>query len=433
MSQATPSIVPNWTSRQVVLATLVVLAVILGFWFLYHFRLMIITLFVAIVIGTAILPITDWLSRRGLHPALGGILVYLVLLVLITGLGWLIVPLLTEQVVTITASLPDYYQSLRDFMVDSPNRLLWRLGQQLPPQLPGFAVSPQTGNAATAPQAEDENLASVVQAITYTRLIGWGTFLTVATLLISFYWILERQRAIRSLLLLFPMSWRDEARELITVSEAKVGAYVRGQSILCLIIGVLSLIAYLLIGLPYALVLALIAGLMEAVPWIGPILGTLPAILIALSVDPSKVIWVIAAAAIIQPIENYVLVPRIMDKSVGVSSLVVLLSFAAFGSLLGILGTLLAIPMAAIIQLLLDRFLLKPDNLPEQEVPTGRGSLSVLRYETQTLIQDMRKYIRDKDDLLETEIDQVEEKIEAIATDLDSILAQSATSEVTAS
>ena len=120
-----------------------------------------------------------------------------------------------------------------------------------------------------------------------------------------------------------------------------------------------------------------------------------------------------------------------MDESVGVNPIVTLLSIAAFGSLLGVIGAILAIPMAAIIQLLLYRFVLGPEAI-EQEASEGRDSLSVLRYETQVLIQDMRQHIRHKELVPDEEIDHVEDRIEAIATDLDSILAQSAPSEVAA-
>jgi predicted PurR-regulated permease PerM len=412
-------------------ATLVVLAVALGFWLLYHFRLVVFILFVAITIGIAMQPAVAWLQRRGIPPVIGAILVYLILLALLIGFAFLLVPLLVDQIATITAAIPDYYQSLRELMVNSTNRLLWRLGEQLPLQLPATSLSPQLGSGATPAEGTEAIDTVIIQTLNYGSLVGWTIFVTIATLFLAFYWILEGERAIRTLLLLMPMSWRDEARDIFTEIEIKVGAYIRGQTILCLIIGVLSLIAYLLIGLPYALVLALIAGLMEAVPWIGPVLGALPALLLALSIDPMQAMWVIVATTIIQQLESNVLMPRIMDESVGVNPIVTLLSIAAFGSLLGVLGAVLAIPMAAIIQILLDRFVLGPAAV-EQEAPEGRDSLSVLRYETQALIQDMRQHIRHKDLVPDEEADQVEEKIEAIATDLDSILAQqSAPSEVT--
>jgi predicted PurR-regulated permease PerM len=375
-------------------------------------------------------PAVAWLQRRGLSPATGAILVYLVLLALLIGFAFLVVPLVIDQIATISASLPEYYQSLRSLMVNSPIRLLWRLGQQLPMQLPPLSALPAM-NADVAPAESTEPIDAVVlQTLDYGRLVGWSVFITLATLLLGFYWILEGQRATRTVLLWMPMAWRDPAREVFDEIEIKVSSYIRGQTFLCLIIGALSLVAYLLIGLPYALVLALLAGLMELVPWVGPILGAIPALVLALSIDPMQAVWVVAATFIIQQLENNLLVPRIMDESVGVHPIITLLSIAAFGSLLGVMGAILAIPMAAIIQILLDRFLLGPTAI-EQEAPVGRDSMSLLRYETQALIQDMRQHIRQKELTPDEEADQVEEKIEAIASDLDSILAQFAPSEAT--
>ena len=99
-----------------------------------------------------------------------------------------------------------------------------------------------------------------------------------------------------------------------------------GQGILCLTIGLMALVAYLLIGLPNVLVLALIAGVMEAVPMVGPLIGAVPAALVALSIAPSKLMWVIIATLIFQQLENYLLVPRVMNKAVGVNPFVSLLA-----------------------------------------------------------------------------------------------------------
>jgi len=430
MTQTIPPFLPGWSTRRIILATLTVLAVASVFWLLYHYRLAVFILFVAVTIGIAMQPVVAWLQRRGLSPVLGAILVYVVLFGLLMGFGFLVVPLLIEQVTTIAASLPDYYQSLRELMISSRSRLIWRLGQQLPSQPPSLSFSAHlpTSQPAVSLTEEEETLAAVIQVMSYGNWIGWSTFVTLATLLLGFHWIIEGQRAVRAILLLMPMGWRDEARDIFAEIEIKVGAYVRGQTLLCVIIGTLSLIAYLLIGLPYALVLALIAGLMEAVPWIGPTLGAVPAFLLALSLDPMLAVWVVVATLIIQQLENNVLMPRIMDESVGVNPIVTLLSIAAFGSLLGVVGAILAIPMAAIIQIFLDRFLIGPAAV-EQETPAGRDSFSLLRYEAQALIQDMRQHIRNKELIPDEESDQVEEKLEAIAADLDSVLAQFAPSE----
>lgn len=217
---------------------------------------------------------------------------------------------------------------------------------------------------------------------------------------------------------------------MISAMESKVGYFIAGQGILCLIIGVLAYIAYSLIGLPNALALALIAGVLEAVPMLGPLLGAVPAALVALSISPDKLVWVIVSTLVIQQVENSFLVPRVMSKAVGVNPFVTLLAFFAFTSLFGIAGSLMAIPIAAIIQLILNYFVFYPTT--ETEVSSGRDFASRLRYDAQELVQDLRKQARvkkDGSDLTVKKIDQVMDEIETIAVDLDSLLARANTSE----
>ncbi len=429
MNQVEAPLFSGWTARRVMAATLVAAAVIFGFWLLYNFRMVLFSLFVGIVIGIAIKPVVAWLQRRGLPVMLGNVLVYLVLLALLIAFAMLLVPLVVEQVTTIFDMLPEYYLKLRELMVSSRNMMLWRLALQLPPQLPGLAGSAAAETMpAAAEQSQvttEETFETVTQVLGYANLVLWGIFITIATFLFAFYWTLQGSQAIRTMLLLLSPAQRQGAQTIIEQIELKVGAYIRGQTILCVSIGVLSFIAYFLIGLPYALVLALTAGILEAVPYLGPALAAIPALLVAVSADPSKIVWVVVATLVIQQLENNLLVPRIMDESVGVNPIVTLLSIAAFGALFGVAGAVLAIPIAAVIQLLLDRFMLGPEAL-DPEAPKGRDAVSVLRYETQQLIQDLRKHIRQKDkELISDETaDQVEENIEAIAASLDSVLAE---------
>jgi len=208
--------------------------------------------------------------------------------------------------------------------------------------------------------------------------------------------------------------------------ESKVGLYMVGQGILCLVIGLLALIAYLLIGLPNALVLALIAGVLEAVPMIGPFLGAIPAALVALSIAPDKLIWVIVATVVIQQLENTLLVPRIMKQAVGVNPFVTLLALFAFSSLFGLAGALMAIPIAAMIQLALNHFVFQQVTV-EMEVSEGRDYASRIRYEAQDLAQDLRKQARLQKRGSDPEIKQIEhvmDEIETITTHLDALLAR---------
>jgi predicted PurR-regulated permease PerM len=413
-----PSSPPDhWTFRRVVLGTIVLVLVVLGFWLFYKFYQVIFMLFIAIVIGTVIRPAVTWLHHRGIPRLVGIMLVYLFLLALLIGFMFLLLPLIVKQGTSIAAEVPLYYQSLREWAGNSSNPLILRLGAFLPTSLPALASVQQTGSQV---------LTSAGQALDYVVMAVNVIFMIIIVLLMSFYWTLDGPRNVQSLLQLVPKERRESISELVSAMETKVGAYIAGEGVLCLFIGILALISYLLIGLPNALVLAFIAGVLEAVPMVGPLLGAVAAGLVALSIAPGKLIWVIVATVIIQQLENILLVPRIMRKAVGVNPFVTLLAFFAFSSLFGIAGALMAVPMAAIIQLLLNRFVFHPSS-PEPETSTGRDHASRLRYEAQDLASDLRKQARlgkGGSDLRVKQIDRVMDEIETITTDLDALLAQ---------
>ena len=413
----TSSLSVNWTFWQVVWATLVLAAVGLSFWLLYRFYQVIFILFVAVVIGTILRPIVLWLQQRGLPQKTGVSLVYLLLLALLCGFVLLLFPLITEQSATITAAIPGYYQSVYSWTLENPNPLTESLRAILPDALSFLDPVQQTGQ---------EILDSAGQVLGYVATVANGFFTAVVILLLSAYWTLDGPHTIRALLLLAPKSQRESISELISAMETKVSAYLAGQGILMLVVGTMALVAYWLIGLPYVLVLAFVAGIMEAVPLIGPLLGAIPAALVALSLGPEKLIWVIVATVVIQQLENSLLVPRIMHKSVGVNPFVTLLALFAFGSLLGVAGALMAIPLAAMIQLLLDRFVFR-QGVAEPEITLGRDFASRLRYEAQELAQDLRKQARltqEGSDQRVRQTDQLMDEVEALANDLDMLLAQ---------
>lgn len=134
-----------------------------------------------------------------------------------------------------------------------------------------------------------------------------------------------------------------------------------------LAIGAASAIGYVLIGLPNVLALAVLAGLLEAVPLIGPVLSAVPAVIVAVPLGLNTVLLVIGFAVILQFIENHILIPRIMHHAIGVSPLVSILAILVFGTLYGILGVLIAIPMTAVIQVLLDSTLINAEPVAEPQ------------------------------------------------------------------
>ena len=343
-----------WTTSQVVIATTFVVCVFLTFWLLYRLRALIFLLFVAIVIGIAIRPLVEWLQRRGVARNTGIIIIYILIAAVVLGFLALTFPLIADQATQLSQNLPQYYSEIRGALVNSGNRLLQNIGLRLPPELTLFLSS--------MPVADGELINQVTQTVFFTNLVVRGILSILAVFLLAYYWTQESSGIIRTLLRLVPLNRRHDVQELFYLAESKMGGYVRGQAILCLIVGAAAFILYTLIGLPYTLVLALIAGFMEMVPIVGPALGAVPALLAALSTDPDKVIWVLIATGLIQMMENVLLVPRVMKNSMGVNPIIILLSLVAFSSVFGFAGALLALPLAAIIQLILDRILNPPES-----------------------------------------------------------------------
>ena len=350
MKVSTSEEVTTWTTSQVILATLFVVCVFLTFWLLFKLRIVLFLFFVAIVIGTAIRPAVEWLHRRGVSRAIGVIIIYVLIGAVVSGIFALVLPVLVEQTTQIAQNLPQYYTSFREALLNSSNRLLQNIGLRVPSQ---FAML-LTRNRVNAEQV----LTQVGQTLLYTNLILKGILSTLAVFLLAYYWTQEGTFVIRGLLRFFPPQRKKHAREFLQLAEYKLGRYVRGEGLLCLSIGIAAFIAYLLIGLPYVLVLAIFAAIMELVPIFGPALGAVPALSVALSISPTKAIWVVVATVLIQTLENAFLVPRIMKSSTGVNPIIVLLSLIAFSAVFGFMGALLAAPLAAIIQLLVSRVVL---------------------------------------------------------------------------
>lgn len=399
--------------RRVILATLVVAAICAAFWLLWRWHAVVFILFVAIVISAAIKPLVDWMYRRGLPRPAGIVLVYLLLLLILAGLVLGGAPLVGEQAVRLVEALPGAYRSLRDSMLRMPNLLLWRLALALPEQLPLVASPDATG---------EETMLAVGQVAAVAGAAARGALAIVLTFILAFYWTVEGSRVKQAALLLIPLEKREESRDLINTIDDRLGKYIVGQGLLMLIMGLLSLSVYVLLGLPYALVLALVAGLMEAVPLVGPGLGAIPAAIVAYSVDPGKALVVILATLVLQQLENAFLVPRIMRNAVGVHPLLTLFALIALGSLFGVPGALVAVPFAAIVQLVLERYMLHPDAMVAQD-PAGRDARSVLHYEIQEFIRDVKRQARSRNTDPEGDGESPVDDLEAIAVELSTLLA----------
>lgn len=411
-SAASAPPLPWWqrvSLKQVALGTALVALTILAGLLLIALRYVLLMLFLGIVVATALSPMAERLRSAGLSRGLSAILSFTLLLAIVGGVLAAIVPFFTAQVTTVAVDLPARYGGFRTTLSDSPSRLIRDLAAQMP-------ADPFSGLSGSDGAAIGSTVATLLPNL--VRGLAFGALV----LLISYYWLYYRQLTIQSLALLLPMDWRGEAVDLWNQIEAKIGAFVRGLAILGVSIALLSFIGYTLIGLPYALTLGIIAGILEAVPYIGPFLTLVIATVVGLTVSPQLGLMAFVVANIVQLLENTIIVPRAMDRTVGVRPVVTLLALAIFGELFGLLGALLAVPLAAAFQVLLDRFVLRTPTA-EQMTVGGRDQLAVLRYKAQDLAGDLRQQVRTKEAEVAVDTDADEEELEALLVDLDGLLA----------
>lgn len=409
--------------RKTVGLTLTFVAVGFGFFLLYQFHQVVFILFTSIILGTVLRPLMQKMTGAGLPASLAVAIMLMGILTFLILFGFLVTPLLTEQGTRLTALIPYYYDTWRGWVINSPNALIARLSPLLP-----LSIDQLT---SPGPASDDDLLIMAGRAVSYFSTGFTTVFVAISTTLLTYYWMTEGPRILQSLLLFLQPDQRLRAQAVITEIENKVRQYLVGQAILCIAIGLVATISYLIIGLPNAIVLGLLAGFFEAVPMVGPLIGALPAGVIALSQSPVQLVWVLIATVVMQQLENNLLVPRVMNKVVGINPFVSLLSIATFSSLYGIAGALMAIPLAAILQLLLESFVFERE--PEAStLSEGRAGLGLLRYATQDFATGLRNHARaDKQGSPERimKVDEIMDQMEHMADDLEQLLAQKETEE----
>ncbi len=397
------------TIKQVVMGTLLVALIVLGFGLLISLREVLILLFLGIVVATALNPVVERLRRYNISQGAAGLIAFTLFILVVAGIIGALVPFFLAQVAQAATDLPSIYTGLRRDIASSQSGLIRSLADQMPSD-PFSSLTAENGIALGA------------SIVTLLPSFGRGLLIGALVLLICYYWLYYRAFAIQSAALLIPIDRRAGAVELWNQVEAKIGAFMRGLAILCLTVGAASAVGYMLIGLPYSLPIAVIGGILEAIPYVGPFLTMALAIMVGLSVSKEMALLSLLVGIVVQFIESTIIVPRVMDRAVGVRPVVTLLALAIFELLFGLLGAVLAVPLAAVFQVLLDRFMLATP-APEHLDIGGRDKLALLRYQTLDLASDLRQQVRSKTAEIDDEVDAAEEELEALLTDLDGLLA----------
>jgi predicted PurR-regulated permease PerM len=189
------------------------------------------------------------------------------------------------------------------------------------------------------------NITGGVVSITTNVLGGFVTF--IAAIVLFIYLLIDEKALKYFVLSFFPDDHRENMADIFRKVASKVGDWFRGQLLLAFIVGVVSLIGLLIIGVPYALTLAVISGVLDIVPTLGPVIAGVLAAAIALTDSPIKALIVVIFYVIIQQLESNILVPKVMQKAVGLSPVIIIIAILIGARLLGIVGAIIAVPLAA--------------------------------------------------------------------------------------
>lgn len=283
---------------------------------------------ISIIISSAIDPLADYLRKKHIPRGLSVLVVYVLVFGLLTLIVSLLIPPITQQFSQIAQS--DYYGSishrLGSFRAALDN---FGVGQQIEENIKGFA--------GTISGALFET----------TRGVVTGFLSVITVLVISFYLTVEENGMKNFIKNLTPYKHQAYAIRLTNKIQKKIGWWVLGQAILSLIIFGLTFLGLTLLKVKFALVLALIAGVLEIIPYIGPFVSLIPAVFFAFLQNPPLALAVLVLYVLIQQLENHIIVPVVMSKSVGLNPVLVILGILIGGSLGGILGAVLAVPILA--------------------------------------------------------------------------------------
>jgi predicted PurR-regulated permease PerM len=298
---------------------------------------------IAAILATGVAPLANSLEqmrwgRRGwrVSRTWSIFIIFLLVFVFISIMTAIVVTPVVIEVQAFLANLPENLQRLEVLALEWKARYPWlpdfsELVRRLPNELNRLAryFGPAAGVAA--------------------RVFG-GLATVVTVIFLAFYMLVEGPKVKAGFLGLFPRAQRDRVADVLEQIGAKFGGWIRGQLLLGVIIGAAAGIGMTAIGMPFALLLAIFAGITELIPMIGPILGAIPAVFLALFQPTWKLLFVIGWYAFIQQAEANFIVPRVMRASVGLSPLLTIIALVMGAKLLGAIGALLAVPVAAALQ-----------------------------------------------------------------------------------
>lgn len=321
--------------------------ILLLLWFLFFVRDILILLFLAFIIVCAVDPIVDWLQRKKIPRVVSVAVLYALFFCLVVLVFSLLIPPLVNEINNFVKNSPDllakfsgYFQKFQDF---ASSHNLSESSQQFFSNLTDSLSSTTSG------------------VFSQTVSILGGIFSVVIVFSVAFY-VLVKERGVKKFVAsVIPGDHKDYVMDLVDRIQQKMGRWLQGQLLLMLIIFALDYAGLLLLKVPYALILALLAGLLEIIPYIGPMISAVLALVFGFLISPVTGLLAFGWFAIMQQIEGNVIVPLVMRKAVGLNPVVVIVALLVGAKLAGVIGIIISVPIATVIGEIVSDLVKKPE------------------------------------------------------------------------
>lgn len=271
------------------------------------------------------MPITSFLRKRRVPKVLAVLIPYFIIVLLLFILIFPLVPFVLAQLKSLIMGFPVYLRQALDIF--------------------GFTVD--TKHIQAYLDSQSSNIGN--NALQVTSTFFGGLFTVITVFIVSLYLLLYNDSFKKNFAKLFHKSQHEKVLNTVSLVNEKLGAWLQGQIILSVVIGVVTWGILMLLGIPYALPLGLLAGILEIVPTLGPTLAAIPAVILAFSISPTMALVIIITYILIQTLEAQLLVPKIMQRAVGLNPVIVILGVTIGASLMGLVGALLSVPLISFI------------------------------------------------------------------------------------
>ncbi|MGX7393853.1 AI-2E family transporter [Carnobacterium mobile] len=334
-----------WSTWLLVIATLIYMSMKINFVF-QPLITFVTTLFTPILVAGFLYyllnPLINLLEKLKIQRKYGILIILLLFLGLLVFLGVLVVPTLVDQVGQLVKNIPSFMESLESFSKS--------IIQQ--PWLADFDLE----NSVNKMDLSISNIANTVfSGITNSvgsifGAVANATIVVFTAPIILFYMFKDGQHFRPAVAKFFPKEYRGQMIELFGQMNNTIASYISGQALVCLLVGMFTFIGYLIISMPYALLLGFIAGVTNIIPYVGPYIGLAPAVIIGLTISPTKALLVVLVVLVVQQIDGNFISPNVIGKTLAIHPLTIIVILLVAGKLAGLLGMILGVPFYAVVK-----------------------------------------------------------------------------------